>query len=60
MIEAYLGKAMVRYGYQLSQERPSILQMLKHWQRHGQKRKQIGVLLRLYWPFRLPARLNKA
>jgi hypothetical protein len=59
IIEAYLGKAMIRYGYQLSQERPSLFQVIKYWLKNRHKRKLIGVMLRLYWPFRLPNRISR-
>jgi hypothetical protein len=55
LIEAYLGKAMSYLGYQVETEILSFAQMVSYWLFRTQNRqKMLGVLARLYWPFRLP------
>lgn len=59
VIETYLGKAMVGLGYQLTTEPPSLYNMVRRWRHHKtHKKRLIGMLMRLYWPFRLPKRLS--
>jgi hypothetical protein len=58
-IESYLGKAMLEFGYQRTTGAPSLFDVINHMRRCRQKKAQImGMVLRLYWPFRLPKRLR--
>lgn len=59
LIEGFLGKTMLSYGYQLSQPLPSFSRMSARWLRlNGKRRQLIAMLVRLHWPFLLPARLQ--
>jgi len=59
LIEAYLGRTMICFGYQLATEPPTLLKMISHWRQQSRKKKQLlGMLMRLYWPFQLPQRLE--
>jgi hypothetical protein len=60
LIEGYLGKAMLSFGYRLSMEPLSFHEAARLWFRLNGKNKQLlGMLTRLYWPFRIPKRLRR-
>ena len=60
LMEAFLGKTMAYFGYQLSTQPPSFFRAMGYWIRHSEIDYRIlGVILRLYWPFELPKALKR-
>jgi len=60
MLETYLGKAMIMFGYQPVHGPQPLHKAIRLWlQQSTRRRRVLGMLIRLYWPFQLPKRLTR-
>ena len=57
-----MGRSMLYFGYNLAGPPASLRHLIGYWvetKNYKVKKRLLGLLLRLYWPFDLPKRFQK-